>query len=744
MIDRKRFRRLLWACLPAALAFSALLFSPALLYWLEGPWYALRFIVRDHTAKVSGKPLRNYAAIAERQDPGAEYLSRAQTAMFLDAARAAKGRAVYVFDDVAKAGGPPVLTGAEWVQNYNEDIARLYAESDRRLITAARKMGGVYLPLSLRRHLERPEDVTAAQLEEKKAMASFIAAAAIEGAGSSAIGRAQSFDAEFAELLSAAKGVGADLLDGSYAQDGIGIPLFFPFRENQYLLSNTLLLALDYYGLKKSAVSIEPKKRVVIAFPKSRNQAPVVIPVDDRGMMKINYPSGDFSLARTALAKNNLLAAGVERLGAHIEAQDASGAPILVDEAKVRRRDAKTLAQLGNKIIFYGRGHTVAFPLQDKSMGVYLASAFNTIAQQRFLKDAPKLAVAAAVFAVAFLAALFSRLGGKTATLSMLALIVFIAAANLFLFARYSLIVPAMPLFLAALASGFAASASNLRMLAQEKKRINSLFSGFIGPNVAAALSKKQNALNTGGETRDLTVFFSDVRNFTNMSEQIGDPALLVDRMNEYFAAMTYIVFEENGTLDKYIGDAVMAFWGAPLPQEDHALRACRAACRQLRLLRLGMQPQWLLEGRPLIDIGIGLNSGAMVVGNVGGSNRVNYTLMGDNVNIGSRLESATKEAKASILISEETYKRAQNKLAAKKLPAIKVKGKSQPISVYALEAILGEEKTTSFAKGKEQIAWEKQAEAAIGKGEPLPAMPAELALQVKRVRGEFKKALKP
>ena len=152
---------------------------------------------------------------------------------------------------------------------------------------------------------------------------------------------------------------------------------------------------------------------------------------------------------------------------------------------------------------------------------------------------------------------------------------------------------------------------------------------------------------------------------------------------------MTNIVFKYDGLLDKYMGDAIMAVFGAPLDQPDHALRACRTAIDMMEKLKL-LQKKWEDEGKPVLDIGIGINSGDMVVGNMGSEMRFDYTVMGDSVNLGSRLEGTNKEYQTNIIISEYTYAAVKDDLFCRELDSVRVKGKKLPVKIYEL---LGEKK---------------------------------------------------
>lgn len=217
----------------------------------------------------------------------------------------------------------------------------------------------------------------------------------------------------------------------------------------------------------------------------------------------------------------------------------------------------------------------------------------------------------------------------------------------------------------------------------REKKKIRGAFQYYLTASVINELLKDPSKLKLGGEKKELTVMFSDVRGFTTISERLT-PEQLVHLLNEYLTAMTDIVFKYDGLLDKYIGDAIMAVYGAPMEQPDHALRCCRTALEMMRTLK-GLQQKWAAEGWPYVDIGIGINSGEMVVGNMGSNMRFDYTVMGDNVNLGARLEGINKEYGTHIVISEYTYEAVKAELFCRELDAVRVKGKKLPVRIYEL-----------------------------------------------------------
>jgi adenylate cyclase len=178
-----------------------------------------------------------------------------------------------------------------------------------------------------------------------------------------------------------------------------------------------------------------------------------------------------------------------------------------------------------------------------------------------------------------------------------------------------------------------------------------------------------------------MTVLFSDMRGFTALSEQ-GKPEDIVAQLNDYFTRMVKVLFEHQGTLDKFVGDMVMALFGAPLDDEEHAEHAVLTALAMVRALDV-LNAEWAEFGLPTLDIGIGINTGEMVAGNIGSDTIMSYTVIGDAVNLGARLESLNKEFGTRIIIGEATRSRLKGQYDIRPLGAVTVKGKTQPVSIY-------------------------------------------------------------
>jgi adenylate cyclase len=216
----------------------------------------------------------------------------------------------------------------------------------------------------------------------------------------------------------------------------------------------------------------------------------------------------------------------------------------------------------------------------------------------------------------------------------------------------------------------------------KEKRRVRAAFGQYLSPEVVRRLLVNPQLVEP--RRTEITVMFSDIRGFTTISEKF-DAQELALFLNQYLSDMTRIVFDHQGTLDKYIGDAVMAFWGAPFEEEKHAALACQTALDMMARIR-EMQKKWESEGKPRLDIGIGLNTGVASVGNMGSSLRYGYTALGDSVNLSSRLESLNKDYGTHILVNETTYLAVKTShFVFRELDLIRVKGKLQPVTIYEL-----------------------------------------------------------
>ncbi|HYK89402.1 MAG TPA: adenylate/guanylate cyclase domain-containing protein [Acidobacteriota bacterium] len=231
------------------------------------------------------------------------------------------------------------------------------------------------------------------------------------------------------------------------------------------------------------------------------------------------------------------------------------------------------------------------------------------------------------------------------------------------------------------------------------KRQVKALFSRYVAPAVVKELIEDPSKARLGGQRRAMSVLFSDIRGFTTFSEA-GKPEDVIKQLNEYFTRMVELLFLHHGTLDKFVGDMIMGLFNAPVLDADHADHAVQMALAMLRELKV-LNERWRSEGRPNFDIGVGVNTGDMIVGNVGSERTLSYTVIGDNVNLGSRLESLNKEFKSHIIISEATKNLLKGTYFMRPLGSVKVKGKTREVSIY--EVCVSEEELNQKEAGARQ-----------------------------------------
>ncbi len=266
------------------------------------------------------------------------------------------------------------------------------------------------------------------------------------------------------------------------------------------------------------------------------------------------------------------------------------------------------------------------------------------------------------------------------ATLVTLGTLLAVVTTNFYAWQMLHIIVPLASgvvliasLFVFNMSYGYFVDARGKRMLAH-------LFGQYVPPELVDEMAENPQAYSLEGSSRHMTVLFSDVRGFTTISEGL-DPQQLTQLMNEFLTPMTHVIHRHRGTIDKYMGDAIMAFWGAPVSDDQHARHALLAALEMVATLE-SLQDHFKAKGWPPIKIGVGLNTGDMVVGNMGSEFRLAYTVMGDAVNLGSRLESLTKQYGVQIIVSEFT-RDAVSDFAYRELDCVRVKGKDVPVKIY-------------------------------------------------------------
>ena len=224
---------------------------------------------------------------------------------------------------------------------------------------------------------------------------------------------------------------------------------------------------------------------------------------------------------------------------------------------------------------------------------------------------------------------------------------------------------------------------NNFATQSRLRKQIKKQFEHYLDPGMVKKLQKDPSLLKLGGETRDMTFLFCDIRGFTPISEQYkGNPAGLTKLINRFLTRMTDVIISNGGTIDKFMGDCIMAFWNAPIENKKHRELAVKSALEMTKALKQ-LNNVLVAEGLPQINIGIGINTGEALVGNMGSEQRFDYSVIGDAVNLASRLESSSKTLGKTIVIGEETRKTIENNFNFEYIDSIMVKGKSEKIKVY-------------------------------------------------------------
>ena len=354
-------------------------------------------------------------------------------------------------------------------------------------------------------------------------------------------------------------------------------------------------------------------------------------------------------------------------------------------------------------VFFYGLTATgthdlnpTPFGPREAMLGAH-ANVFNTIVTKNFLTRIPKWANALIMVAfgllIGFLVPRFTAIPGAAIIIALLGIYLVIA---FLVFAKAGIWIDALGPIVTLILGYLSITLYSYVQKEKEKEFVQGAFGHFLDPRVITNIVENPDLLNQlGGDARVMTAFFSDVASFSSISENLT-PVELVETINEYLTEMCEIIEEHNGTIDKFEGDAIVAFWGAPIVQEDHAERSVLAAIDmqdRMKVLRkkwedegtmLELRQKWEAEGRgTFFSVRMGINTGEMVVGNMGSKTRVDYTMLGDAVNLAARLEGAGKPYGVTTMISESTYLVTRALIEARELDSIRVVGKDEPVRVY-------------------------------------------------------------
>ena len=363
------------------------------------------------------------------------------------------------------------------------------------------------------------------------------------------------------------------------------------------------------------------------------------------------------------------------------EQQILAGEKPTVDPAVFRDR----IVVIGTTAAGLGDLYTVPFA-EGKMPGMQVhANIIDDLLSQRFMRPigaGPDLLVligCALVVGIAGTALAVWPAAGISAIV-----VLAVAWASVRLFGPGAWMQLATPVLAVAFAM-FGSTAYQYFVEGREKRQVKRTFSRFVSKDVYEQLVADPASARVGGARRDMSVLFADIRGFTTFTER-GQPEEVVSQLNEYFSRMVEVVFAHRGTVDKFVGDMVMALFGAPLADPDHADHAVEAALGMLDALK-DQNARWAAEGRPPLEIGVGVNSGDMVAGIIGSDTVMSYTVIGDAVNLGSRLESLNKEYGTRLIVSEGTRARLKGRYDMKPLGAVTVKGKSEPVNIFEVLA---------------------------------------------------------
>lgn len=465
--------------------------------------------------------------------------------------------------------------------------------------------------------------------------------------------------------------------------------------EDHFIPAITLTLALKYFNKTFDDVEVVYGSHILIPSPMrwdddsdkwtrydfSKKNNDLRIPIDESGNMLINFMGG----------KSSTNPAEHQTFPVRSYARFAGNPPGL------DREDWPNTNGLGGKVVMVG-AFTLGMADDEKPtplglmFGVEMhANALNTIIMDNFIYRLPKRAnVLILLFLTVLFAFLVSRMKGIGWSIAILMGYVIVSFLTVtILFDNLGFLIDwALPTT-AVVTAFISVVIFRVLMAERDKRQIKSVFGQFIASELVDELVVSPPEL--GGDYINGTVMFTDVRGFSTLSERLNAQQL-VDFLNEYLTLMTdNIVNAYGGTLDKYIGDAIMAFWGAPKAQEDHALRACKSAIAQIRILEK-FNPIFKEKYGNVITIGIGINPGSrrnesLMVSYMGSEGRKNYTAMGDSVNLASRLEGVNKEYRTAIIISEDTYEliRGDSRFIVRELDDIRVKGRIKPVTIFEL-----------------------------------------------------------
>ncbi len=443
------------------------------------------------------------------------------------------------------------------------------------------------------------------------------------------------------------------------------VPLVIEYQGRVYP-SLSLKLVSDYLGVEKNNINVVPGRYIEL---EGSRQGDIKIPVDREGQMLVNYPGSIESLWTSDF---------VQVLQSY-------------QQSEIGREPVVRLSDFADKIVLVGLTATgsadlraIPFAPLYPQVGV-LASAINSVLNRDFLVPVSRGANVLIFFLVGIIMGIsIPRMSPLKGVLFALLLLMAYLALAFYSFSQKALcltvVYPGTTIFFSYLSTVIYKYATEEK----EKKRIKSIFQRYVSSQVVDELLMSPDRIVLGGRRKEITVLFADIRNFTGMASGMG-PEEVVGILNEFFTMITELIFRYDGTLDKYIGDAVMAIYGAPIEDENHAEKALETALEMQKGMGL-LEKRFLERGINPIKIGIGITTGEAVIGNIGSLRRMEYTAIGDSVNLAARLEELAKPGQ--ILISEKTYQMVKDIVNAKILEPMTIRGKDELVQVYEVLGI--------------------------------------------------------
>ena len=444
------------------------------------------------------------------------------------------------------------------------------------------------------------------------------------------------------------------------------VPLILRF-ENGLYPSFSLMAALRYYNVDCGKVRVVAGDCIEFNAPGGTK---VSIPIDEQGRMIINYTARHNEFANTLFSQ-------------------------VVQSFALGKRGKESpvdLSEFEGKIVLVGltasgvvEAYTIPTPLSPESPLLTIhANALSTIISGAFPHQFGFPATVVFLLLLGLVvSAITSSMKAASSLLLSAAFLVGYTLLAYSVFITRTFILPLVPGFSMALLVYTMITTYRYATEERQKKFYRSVLGKYLSRNVMEALLKNPSGLRLGGERKELTVLFADIRGFSAFCEKsrVED---IAPRLNEFHDCLTRIIWKHDGTLDKYMGDGLMAFWGAPLEQPDHARRAVLAAIEITDEIREICRKKQA-RGEECFSAGIGINSGNMIVGNMGSSDFWDYTVLGDEVNLGSRLEELTRSHRVEMLISEATYRLVSDIVEARRIGEVIVKGKKKPVVIYEL-----------------------------------------------------------